>query len=644
LHIVTNTALLGNCDGGSADMLFREKISLLLHELGVSNVALSRASELDVSLISRFRSGERVPSRFSPQLDRLATGAATLAVQLGKAKRLCEISGVPACEDTKAIYDALAAWINQEDSGLKPQRARTASPGGHRAAGATQQRAFAETLNALMIAAGVSNAELAYALNTDAQHISRIRSGMRRPDLNGRLTSNICTYLCAHPATPRQRAALCELAGANPSSNSETLYTALFNLLHPHADVDERIFTDNLLAKLDEQQEVVAGLNTADFPHIEGEHPEAVAYYAGSVGFQAAIMRLVGAAMDDPGVRELVFYSDQPCHVLSADEDFCELLASQIIVLLKRGVRLRVIHDLGQSPSALLRLFEKWMPLYLTGQVQPYFCRCPRDIRFSVSMFIAGRKAAVTSMCVTSALPISQYQFTDNLKLIANMRVQFAALLRSCLPLTRMYLPHQSAAYLDRLAQFERAAGDTDVLLHSLSIYSMPHALLKRILARGNVPDDIARPLLNYHALSVQRAHRNLSLYHVADYIALPPVSELAGGRVRVPLTGFQASSQLFYTPDEYGEHLAAMVQLMRKYPRYEIYVLPDQPFAGISVIMRQGVGALINKTITPEVAFFCEHPLLHSGFSVFFDSLKLRARRVRSEGAGALGLEAYIK
>lgn len=531
LHIVTNIALLGNCDGGSADMFFREKINLLLHELGVSNVALSRASELDVSLISRFRSGERVPSRFSPQLDRLATGAATLAVQLGKAKRLCEICGVPACEDAKDIYDALAAWINREDSGLKPQRARTALPGGHRATGAVQQRAFAETLNALMIAVGVSNAELAHALNTDAQHISRIRSGMRRPDLNGRLTSNICTYLCAHPATPRQRAALCELAGADPASNSETLYMALFNLLHPHADVDERIFTDNLLARLDEQKEVIAGLNTADFPHIEGEHPEAVAYYAGGAGFQAAIMRLVRIAMDDPGVRELVFYSDQPCPVLSGDEDFCELLASRIIVLLKRGVRLRVIHDLGQSPSALLRLFEKWMPLYLTGQVQPYFCRCPRDVRFSVSMFIAGQKAAVTSMCVTSALPIAQYQFTDNPKLVANMRVQSAALLRSCLPLTRLYLPHQSAAYLDRLAQFERAAGDTDVLLHSLSIYSMPHTLFKRILARGNVPDDIARPLLNHHALSVQRAHRNLSLYHVADYIALPPLRSLQAGR-----------------------------------------------------------------------------------------------------------------
>jgi hypothetical protein len=111
---------------------------------------------------------------------------------------------------------------------------------------------------------------------------------------------------------------------------------------------------------------------------------------------------------------------------------------------------------------------------------------------------------------------------------------------------------------------------------------------------------------------------------------------------VRVPLTGFQPGSQLFYTPEEYGEHPAAMMQLMRKYPRYEIYILPDQPFAGISVIMRQGVGALINKTIAPEVAFFCEHPLLHSGFSIFFDSLKLRARRVRSEGAEALGLEAY--
>ncbi len=624
-------------------MLFREKISLLLHELGVSNVALSRACELDVSLISRFRSGERVPSRFSPQLDRLATGAAELAVQLGKMDTICEICGVPVCEDGKDIYDALLAWINREDSCLKPQRARSTAPIGRRSSVAAQQHTFSETLNALMIAAGISNAQLASALNLDAQHISRIRSGMRRPDMNGRLISNICTFLCSQPMTQKQRAALCELAGADPSSNIEMLHTALYNLLHPHMDVDERILTDNLLARLDEQQEVISGMNVTGYPHIEGEHPEAVTFYAGGPGFQTAILRVVREALDDPGVREMVLYSDQPCPLLSGDENFCELLASQIMTLLQRGVRLRVIHDLGQSPSTLLRMFEKWMPLYLTGQVQPYFCRCPKDVRFSVIMLVAGRKAAVSSMCVTSAMPISQYQYTDNSELVANMRIQFAALLRSCLPLTKMYLPHQGAVYLDRLAQFERAAGDTDVLVNSLSVYSMPHALFKRILERGNLPADIAQPLLNYHALAVQRAHRNLSLYHVADYIALPPLSDLTEGLVRVPLTGFQPEGQLFYTPEEYAEHLEAMVQLLRKYPRYEVYLLPDQPFAGISVIMRQGVGALINKTISPEVAFFFEHPLLRSGFSVFFDSLKLRAQRIRSEGAQTL-LGKYLQ
>ncbi len=630
-HIATNFALLGNCDGGvTPTMLFREKVGLLMHELGVSNAALSRAGELDVSLISRFRSGERVPSRFSPQLDRLAMGAAALGVQLGLCERLCAICGCPYCEDQKALYDAINAWINAEDSGLKPQRAHKT------ARRAVDQRSFTNMLDTLMTAARVTNEQLGQALQTDAHIISRYRTGKRQSDIGSRLISGICTYFSKLELAPKPRAALFDALGIAPTQNPDVVYVALREALLPRVEENEPLLVENMLSRLDEHTDMHRNIESRAFVHLEGHYSQAVAYYAGISGIRCAVKKLLEAALKDTSVKDLAFYSDHPADLLLGDPEYAAAITADLMCLVNRGVCIRLIHDVNRKSMDLLGMLEAFLPLFLSGNVKTYFCKRPRDARFQFFMLIAGRAAAVRSSNVTAAMPIAHHVYTEDPALVSNARSQFAALLLECAHLADISIPRNMDEYVRQLAQFERSTGDLEVLLNSLSLYTMPPTLLKRILSRAGLDNAQSRKLMDYHALSVQRMRRKLALYNITDYIFIPTHTQLKEGLVRVPLTGLFGSPTVFYTPEEYAEHFNATLHLMRQNLRYNVYALSERPYSGLTVGIRQGGGVYIRKAQEPQATFFFEHAGMYGSFSRFFETLRHKAFNMRTQGAQA--------
>ncbi len=641
--------LAGGCRiGGKGCMLFSEKLNLLLQELNIPHTVLSRSSGLDASLISRFRSGERVPSRFSAQLDKLAIGAAVQGAQLGRSAALCALCGVPVCEDIRSLTDAISAWLNAEESGLRSQRARNVREKARRAIPlrtAAPPHAFAEKLDALMRAMDVSNVRLARYLNVDASLISRFRSGVRRPDAEGRIISNICTYFSTIRSTAPQRTTLCALLGIPLTDDPEALHAALCTMLRQPRGQDERVFLDNFLDKLDVFSAPGLTISGKLPPYIEGIVPQAVVYYAGVDGFRKAVLHFLRTALSSGSVRELLLYSDQNMDWLTQDEEFARTCASLMMQVLAKKIRVRIIHNVDRDLPEMLQGIEKWLPLYMTGLIDPYFCRRVRNSRFSFTVFIADKAAAVSSACVASAASIAQYAFTTDPLLIGNMRAQFASLLRSCGPLMQIFTPDSAQSYLQRLAQFERAEGDTDALLCSLSSYTMPHALLKSILARAGVDAALSRPVLEFHALSIKRAQKNLALFQVSDYIALPTDAQLFDGQVPVALPGLGIDQPVYYTPEEYAAHIAAMLRLLRENPRYSIHLLPESPFANVTVVVRQGVGTLFRKSAKPMAAFLCDHPMLYDAYSSYMDTLKMRSQRVYPESGQAFAaMSRFLK
>ena len=501
---------------------------------------------------------------------------------------------------------------------------------------AAPPHAFAEKLDALMRAMDVSNVRLARYLNVDASLISRFRSGMRRPDAEGRIISNMCTYFSTLKSTAQQRTTLCTLLGIPVTGDPETLHAALYTMLQQPRGQDNRACLDTFLDKLDVFSEPGLTISGKIPPHIEGIVPQAMVYYAGADGFRKAVLQFLRTALSSGTVRELLLYSDQNMDFMTQDDAFGRTCASLMMQVLAKKIRVRIIHNVDGDLPQLLQGIERWLPFYMSGLIDPCFCKRMHNSRFSFTVLIADKAAAVSSACVTSAVSIAQYGFTTNPLLIGNMRAQFASLLRSCGPLMQIFTPDSAQSYLERIAQVERAEGDVDALLCSLSSYTMPHALLKRILARAGVDEALARPVLEFHALSIKRAQKNLALFHVCDYIALPTDAQLFDGQVPVALPGLCIDRPVYYTPEEYAQHIAAMLRLLRENPRYSIHLLPESPFGNVSVVVRQGVGTLLKKSAQPIVSFLCDHPMLCDACSSYMDTLKMRSQRVFPESGQA--------
>lgn len=136
-------------------MTFSEQLNEYLSILNCSAKELSQISGLSNSVISRYRSGERVPRPESEKLNQLCEGIYLLSKEKAASKRT-SASITPFSKDE--IYTAFTNTLKQPDNSQ-----------------------LCENFNYLLLASSVSLADLARFLNYDSSYLSRIRSGSRIP-------------------------------------------------------------------------------------------------------------------------------------------------------------------------------------------------------------------------------------------------------------------------------------------------------------------------------------------------------------------------------------------------------------------------------------------------------------------------------
>ena len=626
-------------------MLFHEKVGLLLERIGASHTALARASGLDASLISRFHRGERVPSRFSHQLDKLSMGAATLAVERGMQQKLCALCGMEVCSDTNVLSDAMGAWLNLEESGLRPQRAHRQRDGAAHAPYGNGEGAFAERLGALMEVSGVTNLQLAQYLNIEASLVSRFRAGVRRPEGSGRLVGEICAFFSMHPYAGRKREAFFELINIPETEDRESVLEVLRGFLQAPYTNEGRVYADRLLETLDvmrpHQPIHPASGQVHPAPPVRAE----MELYSGNAGLRQAAQRLFAEAASSDGVRRLRLFSDLSAAWTLGDASFVQDLPGMIRRLMQKEVRLELVVSLDAELSGMVSLLGHWMPLLSAGRLHVYLLSRPAKRRFSGTIFLADNACGVYSFCISQMEQDAFHTYTERPELMEHLNRQFDALISAGCELAHVFGTGMEAQYHERLAAFERSPGDTDVLLHSLSAYTITPSLMARMLKRTGVADAAAQKVLRYHQLAAKRAARNLSLYRISDYIRLADPKDLKAGRVRVELPWVEDEVCVTYTPEEYAEHIAYTLTLLRKHPHYSVYLLPELPFENVMIMVRQGAGTLIKKLNQPALALFTEHPALLQSISDYTDALKLRSMRVHPERGRALkAMQQYLQ
>ena len=108
-----------------------------------------------------------------------------------------------------------------------------------------------------------------------------------------------------------------------------------------------------------------------------------------------ASLRLMALILKKGG-KEMCVYSDSPTQWLFEDAAYLQKWAMLMAALIRKGVMIRVIHNIDRNPAEMHAALRSWLPIYMSGMVEPYYNQKNCGERFSHTLFVCPGVASVS--------------------------------------------------------------------------------------------------------------------------------------------------------------------------------------------------------------------------------------------------------
>ena len=306
-------------------------------------------------------------------------------------------------------------------------------------------------------------------------------------------------------------------------------------------------------------------------------------------------MRFLSDASEQGG--ELLLYSDEPMDWMAGDRDYFALWASLMVACVKNGVRIKIIHNVDRAGPEIIDAIQGWFPLYISGTIEPYVFTRPRNARFCHTVFLHRGRACIHAFSPTGAADRWYDYLTEKPKLDALER-EYETMLSAASPFLKTYPAAMGGDFLR--FRMDRK-GDQTYLLSGPPVATMPEGLLERMLSRAEISPETRRDVLGIYRDIRKRFAARLEQSSV-NMILCP-----ASGRSRqVNFSLDLVDLSLDYTPEEYGEHLAAVAALVEGERNFHLTLLPeihadygtgtDVSVEGYDVAVKTGTGEQVKE------------------------------------------------
>ena len=343
--------------------MLSQRLDTLIRELGTNNSEVAACAGFDRTNISRFRSGSRLPKASSSSARRLAEGLYRYASEHDGLNTLYTITGIEPGNSDDEIKLALISWLyeGEDMQGGCPQCKSSSSTEHEEAADDT----FAARLSFVMKLADISNVSLSRRMNVDASLISRYRTGQSVP--------------------------------AADSDIAMELSDILYKRIHKNGRVNELVFYMNISeGSFDEKafNEWFYKPDNASAMRKPKGRTRGRSAYVGIGGLREAVVRFLKAVLKN-GDSELMLYSDQDMGWMTEDMAFFDSWRSLMEECISQKIRIRIIHNIDRKQDEIDMAIKSWLPLYMSGGIEPYISSVARGDRFFHTIFICPGLAAI---------------------------------------------------------------------------------------------------------------------------------------------------------------------------------------------------------------------------------------------------------
>jgi hypothetical protein len=464
---------------------------------------------------------------------------------------------------------------------------------------------FAEKLDLLMNVTNTTNSVLARSISMDPSFISRLRRGVRSPARNVNYIRMMAEYFNRCCNADYQKAALLE-AMKSSFGNQPQETNSMVELLYKWLGEENGARTDSINGFLNDlshfqfKKPAPAKAVDTDKPYCQAVSE--VEEYYGTGGKQEAVLTFLSLVLQSKSPQTLLLYSDEDMGWLTENREFTLKWSNLLAQVLKSGHNIIIIHTVSRDFNEMLAAIREWVPLYMTGSIEPYYYPKIRDGLFRRTLFIAPDTAAVTSGSVGSKTNKAANFLFTNKNTVKALTEEYNELLSRCRLLMHIFTPFGNGDYLALLAEFEGEEKDTFVKTDTLTNVTMPPGVVKSILARIDSP--AREHLLSYQQVRIDRFLDSLKRCRFTEIVSLPDQDKILAGKVLVNFSDMLNDSLLFYTPGEYRRHLKNIISLLKAYDNYHVHLTRNKHLDGSLVYVREDVGVLIGKTLPPSVVF----------------------------------------
>ena len=560
-------------------MDFSNILNDYIDKINCTSKQLAMESNISPSLISRYRNGQRIPKYNSKQYTNLINGLARLSKDSNITKN-----------SIKESFDKILKKDNIDFD------------------------IFINNLNILIKELNINNSELSKYIGFDSSYISKIRTGNRKPHSIEKFTLSICKYLQHKFNTDKDKKLFSKIIECDKDNFSlEDIYTFLVT----NKSKKESHSISCFLTKLDDfdLNEYIkkTKFDKLKVPSVPIQLPKTKMYY-GLNGFKNSQLDLLKQIILSKSKSDVFFYSNMPMYEASKDLEFTKKFMIGLAFLLKKGLKLNIIHNLNRPINEIIIGLEGWIPLYMTGQINPYYIDDSyKNIYNTLECYSSNN--CLTGICLNNINSAKMY-LSNKKDDIEISKKNSTELLKIAKPLIKIFTKNNNLDFKKHIQNLIKLKGNRRNIYSKLPIYTISDTLLNDILLSNNLSKKEIEIIKNYVNEYKNYINTILSNNRITDEFQLLTKEEFEKKKNFLSFSFLFLEKEIYYTYEQYLKHVDCIKKFKNKNYSYKINnrVL----FQNINIHIIENKQVIISKENIPSIHFIITNNKLVSAIENF--------------------------
>ncbi len=464
---------------------------------------------------------------------------------------------------------------------------------------------FSKRLDALMSLTKVTNSSLARYCSLDASFISRLRRGKRNVVPDAPYLRNMSKYLSKNIKTEIQK---------------ETLISLINKPLDflDFKKVNQEVLSWLIGKKKTSIVAAIKGYEKGNFSFVSNDNyiqddiinvSSFIAF--GDQGKREVVIKFLKEVISSSKKTTLYLYSDENMDWLTEDRMYLNIWSTLLVKVIQKGNKIVIIHTIERAFDEIINAIMQWVPMYLTGAIEPYYYPKRRDGLLKRTLFIAKDIAVVNANSINKNKTANLF-FTEE-DIIRSFEEEFLNLLKQCKPLMRIYKNGEFDEFRNIFNEFESEDNLTYLKSMNFSSLTIPKRLINKLRKKGEISKKDEIFLLNRK----NKFESNLAKIQYFEVMTMPDICNglvLSSDIIKVD----GKLLKLKYNLDDLIVHLNHIVDLMEKYRNFNVSI-NKQDKTPFILYVKEGIGLIVIKAEEPIIAFAVNESNLTAAFIDYF-------------------------